>query len=305
MERANMSITTSQTATIKELLKVINANDLDRPRENGRKLIELTVPEGDWRRNVAFSHELQKSIIDKHKLCRHPLIGLLNTEKLNTEVTKMIHFEFSYAFAEIFTDSLIQAMITSASLEPRLGPAAKVSSRFLLQLNLLDELGYKPKANAVNDEDYAGNPFLAHYIQFNETLEELGAKHVDLLSFKPSAAAKAARATFTDNYQDHLNLTAVLAVAETVFTLFAGPWAKSVSLSTDVDVSRGYHKIHVEDEHGEFVDDDHSEDSWYIFRQAVQEKDFAMIRDNVSQWLDIWYDFGDQVMHIARQLSKK
>src|SRR5688572_7376417 len=141
----------SQTATIKELVKLINPNDLDRPRESGRKLIELTVPEGEWKRNVAFSHELQKSIIDKHKLCRHPLIGLLNTEKLNTEVTKMIHFEFSYAFAEIFTDSLIQAMITSASLEPRMGPAAKVSARFLLQLNLLDELGYKPKANALNE----------------------------------------------------------------------------------------------------------------------------------------------------------
>jgi hypothetical protein len=294
-----------QTASIKELLKMIDSKDLDRPREIGRKLIESTVNPNAWRQNVAFSHELQKNIIDKHKLCRHPLIGLLNTEKLNTEVTKMIHFEFSYAFAEIFTDSLIQAMITSASLEPRMGAAAKVSSRFLLQLNLLDELGYKPKANTTNDEEYAGNPFLAHYIQFNETLEELGAKHEDLLNFKPSAAAKAARATFTDNYTDHLNLTAVLAVAETVFTLFAGPWAKSVSMSTNVDVSRGYHKIHVEDEHGEFVDDDHSEDSWYIFRQAVQEKDYNMIRENVSQWLDIWYDFGDQVMHIARQLSKK
>ncbi|HEY8269990.1 MAG TPA: hypothetical protein VIG33_03825 [Pseudobdellovibrionaceae bacterium] len=294
----------STAVSVKSLLKKVNSQELDHPRKVGRDMIESTLPADLWKANVEFSHELQKSI-DKHKLCRHPLIGLLNTEKLNVEATKVIHLEFSYAFAEIFTDSLIQAMSTCSSLEPRLGAAGKVSARFLLQLNLLDELGYKPKSNAANSEDYCGNPFLAHYIQFNETLEDLGAKHSDIMNFKPSAAAKAARKTFTDYYNDHLNLTAVLAVAETVFSLFAGPWAKSVSLSTDIDVSKGYHKIHVENESGEFLDDDHSEDSWYIFRQVVQAKDYDLIRENISQWLDIWYDFGDQVIHIANQLSKK
>ncbi|MGZ3747171.1 MAG: hypothetical protein ACXWRE_07380 [Pseudobdellovibrionaceae bacterium] len=294
----------SSAIAVKSLLKKLDVQEVDQPRITGRQMIEATLPPDLWKANVEFTRELQKTI-DKHKLCRHPLIGLLNTEKLNVDATKAIHLEFSYAFAEIFTDSLIQAMSTSASLEPRLGAAGKVSARFLLQLNLLDELGYKPKNNSADSDDYCGNPFLAHYIQFNETLEDLGSTHADVMNFKPSAAAKAARKTFTDHYNDHLNLTAVLAVAETVFRLFAGPWAKSVSLSTDIDVTKGYHKIHVEDESGDFLDDDHSEDSWYIFRQAVESKDYDAIRENISQWLDIWYDFGDQVIHIANQLSKK
>ncbi|WP_413290699.1 hypothetical protein [Bdellovibrio sp. HCB337] len=290
--------------SILTLMKQLETKDLDHPRQVGRAAIEATLTKEEWQRNVAFTQELQK-MINKHKLCRHPVIGLLNTEKLNKEISKVIHFEFSYAFAEIFTDSLIQAMITSSSLEKRLGPMGKVSSRFLLQLNLLDELGFKPKSNNADDDDYCGNPFQAHYLQFSETIEQLGGKSADVLNYKASTAAKAARASFTDNYGDHLTLTCVLAVAETVFSLFAGPWAKSVSLSTDIDVSKGYHKIHVEDDHGHFVDDDHSEDSWYIFRQAVQEKDFEDIRDKVSQWLDMWYDFGDQVIHIAQQINNK
>ena len=294
----------STAVSIKSLLKVLDSKSLNHPRAIGRQAVQASVGESDWNRNLLFSSELQRKI-DKHKLCRHLLIGLLSTEKLNVNATKIIHFEFSYAFAEIFTDSLIQAMTTSASLEPRLGAMGKVSARFLLQLNLLDELGFKPMVNGSEDSEFCGNPFLAHYVQFNETIEELGGLHKDILNYKASAAAATARRTFTDHYSDHLNLTTVLAVAETVFTLFAGPWAKSVSLSTDIDVSRGYHKIHVEDDHGEFVDDDHSEDSWYIFRQAVEEKDFKLVEENILQWLDTWYDFGDEVMHIARQLSKK
>jgi hypothetical protein len=290
--------------TIKQIAKLVDAKNVDSPRMTGRKAIQATIEPSVWSKNVEYCLSL-KSMIDKHKLCRHPLIGLLSTEKLNVEATKLIHFEFSYAFAEIFTDSVIQTMITSSQLERRIGPMGKVSARFLLELNLMDELGFQAKSNANDSEDYSGNPLLAHYSQFNETIEELGSNHDELLNYKPSAAAEDARKTFTENYGNHLMMTSVLAVAESIFTLFAGPWAKSVGLSTDVDVSRGYHKIHVEDDCGEFLDDEHSEDTWYLLRQAIQEPEYAFVKEQISTWLDVWYDFADQVMHIANKHSKK
>ncbi len=290
--------------TIKQINNFVDSQEIDSPRITGRKAIQATIDPEIWNKNVEYSLSI-KNMIEKHKLCRHPLIGLLSTEKLNVEATKLIHFEFSYAFAEIFTDSVIQAMMTSSQLEKRIGPMGKVSARFLLELNLMDELGFKPKANANNSEDYCGNPLLAHYSQFNETLEELGSNHDELLNYKPSAAAEDARKTFTENYGNHLMMTSVLAVAESVFTLFAGPWAKSVGISTNVDVSRGYHKIHVENDSGEFLDDEHSEDTWYLFRQAIQENEYALVKEQISTWLDVWYDFADQVMHIANKHSKK
>jgi hypothetical protein len=275
---------------------------MNNPRESGREAIIQSVPADLWRQNVAFTDEI-KAVIAKHRLSRHPVSGLLNTEKLNPEISRVLHLEFAHAFAQIFTDSLIYAMASSVELEPRLGPAGKASARFLLQLNLLDELGFAPGETVTGD--YAGNPALAHYMQFTETLAQLGAKPGDILNFKPSPAAKAARKTFTDHYEDHALLTCVLACAESIFTLFAGPWSKSVSLSTSIDTSKGYHAIHVEDEHGDFIDDEHSEDSWYIFRQALTPERYEEIRRKVPAWLDIWYDFGDNVIHVARTLSRK
>lgn len=294
----------SSKVSVKKVMELIDQNNVESPREMGRKAIQATIDPAIWNKNVEFGLQM-KSMIDKHKLCRHPLIGLLSTEKLNVEATKLIHFEFSYAFAEIFTDSVIQTMMTAIQLEKRIGPLGKVSARFLLELNLMDELGFMPKANSQNSEDYCGNPLLAHYAQFNETIEEIGSNHDEMMNYKPSAAAEEARKTFTENYSNHVMMTSVLAVAESVFTLFAGPWAKSVGMSTNVDVSRGYHKIHVENETGEFLDDYHSEDTWYLFRQAVQEKDYAEVKERISMWLDVWYDFADQIMHIANKHSKK
>ncbi|MDB5038828.1 MAG: hypothetical protein JWQ35_2356 [Bacteriovoracaceae bacterium] len=276
--------------------------DKSKPRAVCRAAIEQSVPPDLWAKNVAYVDEL-KALIATHRMSRHPVKGVLNTEKLNPEVTKAIHLEFAHGFAQIFTDSLIHAMAQSADLEPRLGPAGKVTSRFLLQLNLLDELGFFP-----NDEvtgDYWGTPFLAHYIQFVKTLESLGSSASEILNYKPSPASKAARKTFTDHYNDYVLLTAVLACAETVFTLYAGPWAKSVSLSTDIDTSEGYHAIHVDDEHGESIDDDHSEDSWYIFRQAIVPERYDEVKKRVTIWLDLWNDFADNTMHLARTLKKK
>jgi hypothetical protein len=275
---------------------------MDKPRETGREAIRASVPAELWEKNWKFCDEL-KAMIKRHKLYRHPVIGVLNNETLNKEISRTLHFEFAYGFAQIFTDSLIHAMARTSDLEKRLGPQGKVSARFLLQLNLLDELGYKP-AEKLNG-DYYGNPALAHYLQFAETLKDLGGKPEDIFNYRPSAAALAARKTFEDHYQDYTLETCVLACAETVFTLFAGPWAKSVARSTDIDVAKGYHSIHVEDESGEFIDDDHSEDSWYLFAQAITPERYEEVKEYVESWLDIWYDFGDNVVHIARTMDRK
>lgn len=277
-------------------------NDMANPRESGREAVKKSVPIDLWDKNCAFADKV-KALITKHRLWKHPVTALLSTEKLNPEITRTVHLEFAHAFAQIFTDSLIYAMARTTDLEKRLGPLGKVSARFLLQLNLLDELGYAPNTEITGE--YAGNPSKAHYMQFAETLKQLGAKTEDILSFKPSPSAKASRKTFTDHYEDYVLLTGVLACAEQVFTRFAGPWAKSVALSTNIDTTKGYHAIHVEDAHGEFIDDDHSEDSWFLFRQAVTPERYDEIHKKIESWLDTWYDFGDNVIHVARTISKK
>lgn len=265
---------------------------MDKPRETGRDAILRSVPPELWKKNLEFSAKIQKMIED-HPLKSHPIKALLMQATLNVEITRYMHLEFAVAFAQIFTDSLIHAMATSSQLEPTLGPLGKVSARFLLQLNLMDELGYAP--NPRGGEDYYGNPMNSHYIQFVDTLKNLDATPEALKNFKPSAAALKSRCTFTDYFQDHMLLTLVLACAETLFTEFASPWADSVKRSTNIDTSKGYHKIHVEED-GHFIDDDHSEDSWFLFRQSASPERYEEALKHVNQWLDVWNDFGTALM---------
>jgi hypothetical protein len=265
--------------------------DISSPRSSGRDAVERSVPAAIWRQNFAFRTQLL-AFIQAHRIMRHPIIEQLDAGTHDLAAQQLFHLEFRHAFAQIFTDGLIRAMCTSSQLEPRLGAIGKVSARFLLQLNVLDELGFQPVST--DGGDYAGNPHLAHYVQFDETLRQLGISAVQANAYVPSAAAAACRATFESNYDDHVSLVTVLAVSETVFTRFCGPWAKSVGAKAGIDVSDGYHSIHVEKD-GEFIDDDHSEDAWYVFQQAIEPDQHEQMLAKVAQWLDTWCDFLDQL----------
>jgi hypothetical protein len=261
-------------------------------RKAGREAIQKSVAAGLWKKNLAFRAELLGAI-QAHEVMCHPVIAELDAGRLDLSAQRRFHLEFGHAFACIFTDALIEAMFTSRQLESRLGVIGKISGRFLLQLNVLDELGFVP--GGVSTPDYAGNPHLSHYAQFDATLRQLGISAAQADAYVPSAIAEACRATFEQNYDDHAALTGVLAVAETVFTRVAGPWAKCVGANTGIDVSTGYHSIHVEKD-GHFVDDDHSEDAWFVFQQALTLERHADISAKVTRWLDTWSAFFDQFL---------
>ncbi len=263
---------------------MLQVND---PRKSGREAIQSSVPAELWSQNLDFSQRLLE-MVNKHPIMQHPIIAELDAGQHDLVAQRFFHLEFRHAFAQIFTDGLICAMLTSSQLEPRLGAVGKVAARFLLQLNVLDELGFQP--NAADSNDYAGNPQLSHYVQFDATLNQLGITPADLRDFRPSEPAIACRATFEGNYQDHALLATVLAISESVFTKFCGPWAKNVGAKTGIDVSDGYHSIHVEQD-GKFIDDDHSEDAWYVFRQAVTPDRYEEIMNKANTWLDTWTAF--------------
>ena len=269
--------------------------NLSDPRGNGRKEVKNTVENSTWESNVAFSEKM-KSLLAKHPLSTHPLKEFFEKETLSDKASYLIHLEFGYGFAQIFTDAVLEAMSKARQLETRLGPKAKVTARFLWAINLMDEIGYAPGENG---DQYRGHPFGAHYYQYVDMFDRLGGKMSDLIEFSPSPETLAARKTFEDNYGDYKKLSTVLALSESIFDNFAGAWADNVERSTGVDTSTGYHTIHVEDEHGESVDDDHSEDGWTLVRQALEESDYDDIEKSVIEWLDCWYKFADKMMEIA------
>lgn len=262
-------------------------------RQLGREAIAATVENNNYQRN----HKFAKRLIDRvesHPLMRNPILSKMNSGEFGFNQMKVFHLEFYHAFAQVFTDAVIEALSSAKQLEGRLGARAKMAARFLLQINLLDELGFHPGTGS--DGSYNGQPALAHYVQFFNTIEQLGMSEDEVKTWLPMSSSVACRATFENAYGDYPQLVALLAVAETVFHDFATPWAKSVDVATDIDVSRGYHSIHVETETGESIEDGHSEDAWILFCQAITEDRFEEMVQRVDLWLKVWNDFCNDLL---------
>lgn len=270
--------------------------ELKNPRAIARRAIENSVLQERWDENGEFIHELRRSIAE-HRIMQHSIIGQMESGTADLQSQQYFHLEFRHAFAQIFTDALIQTMVTCAQLEDAVGARGKVAARFLLQLNVLDELGFLP--NTDQGSDYMGNPDMSHYVQFDDTLRQLSLSPQAVAGYTPSDAARACRATFERQYSDHVGLSAIMATSETVFGAFSGPWSRSVGAVTSIDVSAGYHSIHVEHD-GKFIDDDHSEDAWYVFRQAITPERYSAVSAQIIAALDTWAAFLDMLAGTPR-----
>jgi len=262
---------------------------LETARKNGRQVIQESVPPALWQRNGDFCQRLRE-MIESHPITRHPIIQAMESASIEAEEQRVLHLEFRYAFSDIFTDALIMAMFRTAELEPRLGAVAKIAGRFLIQLNVLDELGFVP--NGSTHADYAGNPFRAHLLEFDATLHQLGVSQQEIDAYRPSAAAVASRRSFEEAYDDLTRLAATLCAAESVFVHFTVAWSRNVHQRTTVDTEHGYHSIHIDHE-GAFLDDDHSEDMWFVLRQALVPERYAEIQTQLLRSLDAWNGFLD------------
>lgn len=260
------------------------------PRTTSRQIVRESVDAETWRKNEAFTNKLVASIRN-HRLSSHPVMDAFNRKHFTCETMAMVHSEVRVAFAEHFTDALIRLMQTTGELERRLGAKAKMAARFLIELNVLEELGFKP--NRSDRNGFCGHPAYSHYWQLTDTLAALGQPESKWSSYVPEPESLAVRERLLGAFNDHLRLATILAAIETAFVPYYGPWAVNTIAVARTDISGGYHSIHVEDESGVAVDDDHSEDSWYIVRQAVTPDRYEEVEKFLGEVLDEWARFVD------------
>ena len=272
---------------------------IDDPRRVSRQLIRDSVEPELWTRNERFTEKLA-DLIKSHRLYDHPVLAAFSRKEFSLASMVVVHMEVRVAFGQLFTDALIRLMQTATSLEDRLGARARLAARFLVQLNVMEELGYVPTPPGA--EGFAGHPGKAHYWQLVDTLAALGAPEWTWKDYAAAPESLAVRETLTSNMHDHLRLAVVLAGIETAFIPYYGPWAVNTLAVSPVDISAGYHSIHVEDEAGAAVDDDHSEDSWYVVRQAATPDRFDETEKLLAHVLDVWAAFIDMLVRKDKQL---
>ncbi|NBD10813.1 MULTISPECIES: hypothetical protein [Corallococcus] len=274
---------------------------IENPRDVSRRIVRESVDAELWSKNEAFTQQLDRTI-KASRLFNHPVIASFAQKEFTLKSMGIVHSEVRYAFAEHFGDALIRLMETTSSLERRLGAKPKMAARFLIMLNVLEEVGYKPTPRGKSG--FCGHPGFSHYWQLVDTLTAVGHPEETWAAYTPSPEAVAVRKSLLDSFGDHLRLAVVLAGIETAFIPYYGPWADNTLAVCPTDISDGYHSIHVEADDGTVVDHDHSEDSWFIVRQALTPDRYAEIEAFLNDVVEEWARFVDMLAAKDRDVKR-
>ena len=241
-------------------------------RENGRSAIKNSILPIQWEKNKRSVDEIIK-IINNHPIKNHQLTKMLLDESLSLNQLLLTHSEFKYTFSEVFAELLLKLMLNSNCLYERTGNMdAVVAARFIIQINLLDELGYKP---GVENNNYIGDPTQAHFNQLRLTMKSLNITESDYI---PSSAAVSIRQLLEDSTGIDLAIGAALLFAsEFLFPMFANTFARNLSSKAEYDTSKGFHSIHTDDDEGENIEDEHSGDCLHLLILAVTNTNLSLI----------------------------
>lgn len=259
------------------------------PREHVVRELKRVSSHEQWFQNGLFINEL-KGRVFAHSLFRSPALAILNEGEANLSLVKRIHLDYRFAIVKIFTDALLMAQFLARNIEERLPPSSKIAPRFLLTLNLLDEIGFSP--NQSDSNYYQGNVGRAHYPLYENVLDQLGISLDEREAYEASQPAVKLKIKLESAYENYLSVIALLAIAEQQVIAFS-PALKRSLIHLGIDVSEGYYHVHgtSTDESLSAADDDHENDLWLLLQQALTHEDFSRIENICLSYCDSWMDF--------------
>lgn len=277
--------------------------NFDNPRQKAIDGMKNSISAELWNKNLNFLHTLRAEI-SNHPVSKHPAIQLLNDGLIDKETLKHIHLEYRHAIVQVFTDALLMAQFQTKQLEPRLLSGSKMYARFLLNLNILDEFGFRP---ALDKEGYySGNPEYAHYPLFEDVLNDFELSQSERNDYQPSLIAQKVRIYLENSFSHYQSIAALLAVAEEEVILFS-PALRQATKAVGFNVDSGYYFVHgvSQDETAEAADDDHEDDLWFVLAQACVESDYEAIRQSCLAYCDLWQQFWDEQISYQFETFKK
>jgi hypothetical protein len=113
--------------------------------------------------------ELHSLVRHHERLHNHPIIEVLHSGKAPKKAVIDLHLDFR-KLANIFTDQITAVALHTRSLRKEHGDEVSFAARFLIFLNLLDELGFEP-----GDQEYRGTHRDSHkLLLFEDVLTDLG-----------------------------------------------------------------------------------------------------------------------------------
>ncbi|WP_437497567.1 iron-containing redox enzyme family protein [Sorangium sp. So ce1099] len=267
--------------------------DTNEPRTLARRLLATMAPDEVRDANQAFVDALLDEI-RSHPFTRNPALAALRAGAFDRGAVRDIHLDF-LGIVRVFTDVILMAQFHTRKLEGRLGVLGKMVPRFLLALNVLDELGFAP--GDAGGSGYRGTPRSSHAALFDAVLCELGADERFQASFQPSHEATALRAFFESTFDDLLGSLAAIAVTEEEALRYSAPM-RAAARAAGVPVDAGYYIAHGSSDDGSLraADDQHQSDVLHILVHCMEPADRARLREASLMCCDAWDRFWHRQM---------
>ncbi len=261
-------------------------------REIARKAIQNSLPQALWEENWQFIKELRRRL-SKHKMLNHPFIEKLNQQQLSQDELKKVFLNFR-PLVEKFTDVLLKAAVLTYQIENKLISGAKMHSRFLITLNILDELGFTPDVDQAGY--YQGSPYHSHYLLFEKVIKQAGISEQEKKNYIPCQASQEILEVWNDEATNDLKEVAASLVATEMIALHFSPALKNNAIIFEsIDFKSGYFYVHgsSEDKNLNAADDDHEDDLWYIIAQSLFPNEHKSFENKVLFYMEKWVNFWD------------
>jgi len=246
-----------------------------------------------WHQHVEQVSTLKQRSLE-HPLFQQQILDRLHHQALSLEQLKLIHINYFAAIVKVFTDALSMLIYQACQLEhhPNIHIQqrvhAKAYARYLLSLNLIDELGFNTYQLQLS------SPSKSHLVYFMELLQAL--------EIDPLNEQNVCKEAYELNQfiQLHLNsyehLLLILACAELQVIKYSE--ALRINLEKyDSRLTEGYYDCHGIVDHSYRLanDDNHEDDIWSLLTQSYQGHQSHEYQTVVQEYLDLWAKFWNKM----------
>lgn len=260
--------------------------------------IQNSIHANLWEKNTVATHKFQQ-LTTTHSLFNQPILARLHQNQLTLEQLKLIHVNYFTAIVKNFTDALSMAIYQARVLEnhhhieKNKQIASKIYARYLLSLNLIDELGFNTHNLAKS------SPSKSHLVYFLKLMQEL---HLDPQNLEQTQTEAFALNQFI---QDHTNsyadLLLILACTELQVIKFSEALRQNISSFNSI-FTHGYYACHGmsnESCQGLANDDNHEDDIWTLFTQCYAPENELHFEQVLSAYLELWDQFWSKMNQLT------
>ena len=266
-------------------------------RHEALSFVKNSLEKGSWEEHQTYVQNI-RIIIENHSLFKHPILDKLKNKDLDLIQLREIHSNYFIAIVKIFTDALsiliynCHALEKNKNIQDKKRILAKVHARYLLSLNLIDELGFNTHNLSLS------SPNKSHLAYFVALLAQLGINPVD----EEHADIEANNVqSFIKSYLfDYQALLLILAITEQQVITYSE--ALSINISKyGSELTKGYYACHGLVGNGENLanDDNHQDDIWMLLTQALDVEKinhlYVLAEDYTNCWLKFWTKMSKQL----------